>query len=808
MPLPPQPTPWQSQRGHRGHARSGLAALALLLSLLPFTAWSSDPVAEAKAVAAFDQQVRPLLATYCTGCHRADKAKGDLNLDQYASGAAALRARVVWKDVAEKLHTQEMPPARAERHPAAPERGLIESWIISLRSFAPPDPGRVVARRLNRNEYDNTMRDLFGVDWKPAADFPVDDQNEGFDNIAESLSVSPLLMEKYLAAVDTILDKAIVPEPIDLKLSGMRLAVTADGKTLEPGADDGPRTLTAAGEVALTIGVPKEGRYQLKLKLGAEQAGVEQVKVAVRIDDKPAEEFKVLAPAKVPGLHAVMLKLAAGTRRITVAFLNPGGDDKPVGKPGAKAPAPTAAPAKRALVIDSLQLQGPPGPPPSEVQQRLLVARPGADLAKRDAARQIAERFAARAYRRPPSAYESELLLRVFDLADRNGEVFEDAVKLMFKAALLSPQFLFRIERDRSAGSDGAYALDDYELASRLSYFLWSSMPDEELFTAAAAGRLHQPEVLADQARRMLKDHRAQALVENFSGQWLQLRNVLSAQPDEKQFPAFDQGLRQALFDEGVALFGSVLREDRDIGELIDCDYAFLNERLAKYYGISGISGPQLRKVAISDRTRGGVLGLGAVLVSTSNPSRTSPVKRGKWVMEQLLDLSPPPPPPLVASLDQQPTTTSTGQPLSGRQRLEAHRADAACAGCHLTMDAIGFGLDNFDPVGRWRSDDGGIAIDASGVIAGEAFSGVVGLKAILLKRKGDIIRCLARKLLTYATGRLPIDADEISIDRIVAGSNQRLTALIIELVQSYPFRFRRLGGDQPVVAVPLKATK
>ncbi len=773
----------------------------MLLALPARAGWSADAQAEAAAGAAFEQTIHPLLATYCTPCHRADKAKGDLDLEQYASGSAALRARAVWKDAGEKLHTQEMPPAKAERHPAPGEQETIERWIISLRSLAPPDPGRVVARRLNRAEYDNTMRDLFGVDWKPAADFPVDDQNEGFDNIAESLSVSPLLMEKYLAAVDAILDKALVPEPIDLTLSGLRLALTSDGRTVEPAGQDGPRTLTAAGEVALAIGVPKEGRYQLKLRLGAEQAGAEQVRIAVRVDDKPIEEFKVLAPAKVPAFHSVVLKLAPGTRRIAIAFLNPGGDDKPAAKPGAKAgaaaTAPAAAPAKRTLVIDRLQLQGPPGPPPSEVQNRLLVARPGAELAKRDAARQIIERFAARAYRRPPSAYEAELLLRVFDLADRNGEVFEDAVKLMFKAALLSPQFLFRIERDHSAGADGASALDDYELASRLSYFLWSSMPDEELFAAAAQGRLHQPEVLADQTRRMLKDRRAQALVENFAGQWLQLRNVLSAQPDEKQFPGFDQGMRQALYDEGLALFGSVLREERDIGELIDCDYAFLNERLAKFYGIAGVSGPQLRKVVLSDRTRGGVLGLGAVLVSTSNPTRTSPVKRGKWVMEQLLDLSPPPPPPLVASLDQQPTTSGSGRPLSGRQRLEAHRADAACAGCHLTMDAIGFGLDNFDPIGRWRADEGGIAIDASGTLAGEAFSGVVALKAVLLRRKGDIIRCLARKLLTYATGRLPIDADELSIEHMVSGADQHLGALIIGLVQSYPFRFRRCAGDQ-----------
>ncbi len=817
MPLIPRSNSSAPRSGQRERRAAPILSFVLLLSAVPEAMWSADaqPAATASAAAAaataYDQTIRPLLAAYCTGCHRADKAKGDLNLDQYAGGAAALRARAVWKDVAEKLHTQEMPPAKAERHPAMGEREQIERWIISLRAFAPADPGRVVARRLNRSEYDNTIRDLFGVDWKPAADFPSDDQSEGFDNIAASLSVSPLLMEKYLAAADTILDKAIVPEAVDLKLSGLRLALTSDGKTVEPAAEDGPRTLTAAAEVALAIGVPKEGRYQLKLRLGAEQAGPEQVKVAVRVDDKPAEEFKVTAPAKTPALHAVMLKLAPGMHRIAVAFLNPGGDDKPPAKSGAKAPAAaaaTTAAAKRALVIDSLQLQGPPGPAPSEVQNRLLVAKPGAELAKRDAAKRIIERFATRAYRRPPSTYEAELLLRVFDLADRNGEVFEDAVKLMLKAALLSPQFLFRIERDHSAGVDGAYALDDYELASRLSYFLWSSMPDDELFAAAAQGTLHQPEVLADQARRMLKDRRAQALVENFAGQWLQLRNVLSAQPDEKQFPGFDQGLRQALYDEGMALFGSVLREDRDLGELIDCDYAFLNERLAKLYGIAGVSGPQLRKVAITDRTRGGVLGLGAVLVSTSNPSRTSPVKRGKWVMEQLLDLSPPPPPPMVASLDQQPTTSSAGHPLSGRQRLEAHRSDAACAGCHLTMDAIGFGLDNFDPIGRWRTDEGGIAIDASGALAGEAFSGAVGLKAVLLARKGDVIRCLARKLLTYATGRLPIDADELALDRIVAGSNQRLGGLIIGLVQSYPFRFRRRAGDQAAPTAPATATK
>jgi mono/diheme cytochrome c family protein len=782
--------------------------LASGLALATATAMGADAERIAAVHGTYQRQIRPLLETYCVQCHRADKSKGDLDLDQYRDAAAASRAPGVWREVAEKVHRLEMPPPKEAKQPSAGERAAIIAWVASLRAIAPPDPGRVVARRLNRVEYDHTIRDLFGVDWSPAADFPPDDISEGFDNLAAALTVSPLLMEKYLAAADAILDKAIIAEQVDLTWAGSQL-VAAGAKPTAVDAAPGPRTLVQAGEVGIAFGAPRDGRYQIKLRLAGELVGKEPPRVAVKVDNQVLGEVKALAALRAPALLTVTTKLEPGQHQLDLVFLNPGSEDakpapdpkakpEPKAKPDPKARAepkarpPEAPPAKaRTLLIESVELVGPPAPPASELQRRILIAKPGKDLPKREAARQIAERFAARAYRRPPTAYETGLLLRVFDLADGAGDVFEESVKLMLKAALLSPQFLFRIERDHAADADGAYALDDWELASRLSYFLWSSLPDDELAALAAASKLHDPAVLAQQAKRLLADRRAHALAENFAGQWLQLRGVLGIQPDEKLFPGFDQALRQALLDEGVMLFETVLREGRPFAELLDADYVFVNERLAKFYGMAGISGPQLRQVPAPDRNRGGVLGLAAMLASTSNPTRTSPVKRGKWVLEQLLDQAPPPPPPDVAPLDKQPATSTSGAALSMRQRLEHHRSDSACAGCHATMDAIGFGLENFDPVGRWRDADAGIPIDAAGVVAGHGFNGPAGLKATLLARQDEVLRTLVRKLLTYAIGRAPIDADDAAIERIVASGGDRLPGLIAALVASYPFRYR-----------------
>ncbi|HEX3132196.1 MAG TPA: DUF1592 domain-containing protein [Planctomycetota bacterium] len=796
------------------------AAALVAFGLGGVVAAAADPTAVRQA---FEQQVRPLMEANCLPCHHNGKAKGGLDLEPVLKEVLASTHRETWRTATAMVREREMPPAKAEHQPSDAERTTITSWITSLRALAPPDPGRVLARRLTRSEYDFTISELFGVDWHPATDFPPDDVSEGFDNQAEALGVSPLLMEKYLTAVDAILDKAIIAGQLDATWSGQELDATIGGKVVAPAAGPGTRSVTQAAEFSMQIGVPRAGRHQLKLRLAGEQVGKEPARIAVKIDGEPLGEIKAVTPLRAPAAYTISTKLEAGSHRLTITFLNPGREDtpsEPKAKDGKEAkkpddktkPAPedknkakdkkpatdpAVPPRERTLLIESVQVTGPTAPPMPEIQKRLLFVRPGKDLPVRTAAQQIIERFAARAYRRPASSAEITLLLRIFDLADTNGEVFDEAVKLALKATLLSPQFLFRIERDRTGvqvDANGAALLDDYELASRLSYFLWSTMPDDELLTLAAQGRLQDVAVVREQVKRLLRDPRSRAFTTSFAGQWLQVRGVFGVQPDEKQFPGFDQPLRQALFDEAVLLFDTILREDRPLSDLISADYTFLNERSAAFYGITGVSGPQLRRVSLNERERGGVLGLGAVLATTSNPSRTSPVKRGKWVLEQLLDRSPPPPPADVPPLDAQPATGTSGVQLSLRQRIKRHRSDPTCAGCHASMDGIGFGLESFDPVGRLRSSDGGIPIDASGSVAGHTFQGPAGLKALLASRIDEVERSLVRKLLIYALGRGPIDADDAVIDRVIAESDQRLSSLISGIVTSYPFRYRRMG--------------
>ncbi|MBA3937297.1 MAG: DUF1592 domain-containing protein, partial [Planctomycetes bacterium] len=655
-----------------------------------------------------------------------------------------------------------------------------------------------------------------GLDAKPAAEFPLDDVGGGFDNNGDVLSVSPLLMEKYLVAADTLLDKVVVDDQLSMSLYGIELAATVDG-TVEAGhpveaaaaqQQETPaarearrRVFTGPGEVATTFTAPKDGRYTIKVRAGADAAGGEPVAFAVKVDGQLVGEARVAAGLHAPTTYTVTTPLGAGTRTLTVIYLNPVSESKaapgaPTTPPPATAKVPRPKVAKeRALAIDGIDITGPPAAQPTELHKRLFVAVPGKDLERVAAAQRIAERFAGRAFRRPASAEQVERLLRVFALADAQGEVFSESVKLMLKAALISPEFFFRIEDDHPADAAGVYPIDDWELATRLSYFLWSTMPDETLFAEARSGALHQPAVLEAQVRRMLKDAKSRALVDNFAGQWLQLRNVFTATPDAKAFPGFTREIRQAMYDEGALFFDAVLHEDRSVLEFIDSDWTFLNARLAKFYGIAGVDGPQMRKVPLTDPNRGGVLTLGALLTVTSAPTRTSPVKRGRWILEEILGTPPPAPPAAVPPLEDQ-ARTDGGKAQSMRQLLARHREDAGCASCHVVMDAIGFGFENFDAVGRWRDQDAAGAIDSAGELpGGRRFSGPAQLKKLFLERRDDFVRTFAGKLLTYALGRSLADPDEAVVDRIaaaVAADGYRMSRLVIEIARSYPFLNRR----------------
>jgi hypothetical protein len=706
-----------------------------------------------------------------------------------------------------------MPPEK-EKQPTDAERAKLIAWVKSLSANDAPDPGRVTVRRLNRFEYNNTIRDLVGIDFKPADDFPDDDVGNGFDNIGDVLSLPPLLMEKYLIAADQILERAIVLDAPEIEVDLTTWDYSLDGKAKDKPAPDPEAkgkveglTLTEAGELHGLVAFPVAGKYSLKVKAASEPVGTEPAQLGVKIDGKMVADTRVMP--KRPAPVALTIDAPRGLHVVSVCFMNPFSEPPPAepakdvkpAAPAIKSKKP-AGPRVRALQLVSLEIKGPRQGTPGPAHRSIFIAKPDAKnkdqaAAERDAAKQIVSHFASRAYRRPVSEVQLDRLLGLYDVAAKNGQVFEDRVRLALKGVLVSPSFLFRTEPDRPAKeANGAYALDGWEIASRLSYFLWSTMPDQALFDLARQGKLTNPEVIRQEVARMLKDPKARALVDSFASQWLQLRKMETIAPDTKVFPEFTPEIRKAMYDESMSYIEAIMREDRSVLELIDSDYTYLNDKLAKLYGIPGVVGNQFRKVQLTDRNRGGLLGQGAVLAITSMPGRTSPVKRGKWVMEEILGDPPPPPPPLVESLEKQAEHAEVAK-LSLRERMEKVRADPTCASCHRVMDAIGFGLENFDALGRWRDkDDAGGALDTAGKMpSGASFRNPVELKRIFMEAKDQFAGNMAEKLLTYALGRGVEHYDGPTVDRIVAamGKNDyRFSVLVAEVATSYPFLNRR----------------
>jgi hypothetical protein len=649
---------------------------------------------------------------------------------------------------------------------------LIAQSSIACSDDAPVsaiDPGRVTMHRLNRVEYDNTVRDLLGTALQPAKDFPSDDRGYGFDNISDVLSLSPLQVELYSRAAEDLAREAmLVPS------TSTTTRVEAETLAGQVGGVSGDTwNLWSGGELPMTHEFPSSGDYKISAQVWGQQAGPDLVDMNLLVGGQVAGNFKIASTSANPEVVSATAKVSAGTQVVSVEFLNDYYD-------------PNAG-ADRNLVIDWIEVEGPVGAVgKNPIREKIVTC----DLnSGTECVRQVLEKFAERAFRRPMAAAEIDRLLPLVDMAKAQGQTVEVGVEIALRAILTSPHFLFRPELDPNPNAaTPAHPLNDFELASRLSYFLWSSMPDDELFAAAREGKLQDPAEIKAQVERMLKDPKADALVDNFAGQWLFTRALDDHQPDYYAFPTWDEDLREAMRQETKLFFREFLHSTRPIPEMLTADFTFINDRLATHYGLPS-PGPDFTKVTIDDPNRRGLLGQGSVLTVTSFPTRTSPVKRGKWVMTQLLCTEPPAPPPGVEGLITEAMPTG-----SIRQRLEQHRANPICASCHQEMDNLGFGLEQYNGIGLFRSDDNGFPIDASGVLpGGKTFNGMQELSSIIA---GDprFMHCVSEKMLTYALGRGMYPVDDVHIDHIAEGltTQQTFTDLIKLVATSEPFRMRR----------------
>ncbi len=763
---------------------------------------NASSTAGATKAAAFNgaSAARALTDRYCAVCHDNEQKTGGLSLEGMDFTRVGAQAEVLEK-VARMVRSGQMPPAGMDRPPAAVSAGFVK-WLedgLDRNAALHPDAGRPAAHRLNRAEYSNAIRDLLGLDIQAGATLPVDDSGYGFDNIGDVLSVSPALLERYMSAARRVSrlavgDLAMKPGEEEFSAKG----VPGAGRN-ERLSDDLP--FDSRGGISFQYYFPLDGEYQIRLKLNG--AG----------DNAPPYELRLPVRA---GLRTVGASFPRENTKAEVA--NPGG--RGGFTPGAgRGPAPPpplpvdmdlrldGAAIKRFEIkaggmpqIDKVIVAGPynvtgRGETPS--RDRIFVCRPSTAADEEGCARIILTALARRAFRRPVTDADIKPLMAFYGSGRAEGD-FDGGIEMALRALLVSPDFLFRVERDAAGGSAaGAVRIGDYDLASRLSFFLWSSIPDDTLLDLADKGKLHDPAVLAEQVRRMLDDKKSDALVTNFAGQWLYLRALAGQKPDPDAFPEFDDTLRQAFRKETELFFQSFLREDRPVTQMLDANYTFVNRRLAEHYGIPNIYGSQFRRVTLTDPNRGGLLGQGSILTVTSYPDRTSVVQRGKWILENLLGTPPPPPPANVPDLKPH---DKDGKKMTLRAAMEQHRADPVCASCHAKMDPLGFALENYDGVGKWRTQEAGSTIDATGVLPdGTKFDGPAGLReALLTTHRDEFIATVTTKLLTYALGRGVEYYDQPAvraIDRNAARENYTLTALITEIVKSTPFQMRRTQG-------------
>jgi hypothetical protein len=789
----------------------------------------------------FEKVVKPFLAANCTSCHGNEEHKRDLNFEVLTSVQSLIDDRDRWDLVVQKLRDREMPPDD-EPQPAEHQRQAVAGWLqrelARIDRVTPPDPGRVTARRLNREEYNNTIRDLLGVELRPADDFPQDDTGYGFDNIGDVLSLSPALMEKYLSSADRIARAAVFGNPAmtptltRLRSDGRR---NGDARTFPAQYDRTGLSLPNAFHAVHRL--PVEADYIIRVGLGGSRPlGSDPITLTLWIDDKQVDALVYDAEKAASfdqdrqdfnaNTRQFRVRLPAGEHQISVAIPNlydgfpprfggPNPAKRPQPAPRVFTPRPGATPEQIArqrqqfeesqAAIQKLPLNGvrvstvDVGGPYAQAAGRSRASTEKVYLcghqngAHVDACvPRIMTGLARRAFRRPVAEKEIEKYVALVRQVQQD-DGFDEGLAVGLQALLVSPDFLFRIERSRPAPVGAlTQRITQHELATRLSYFLWATMPDEPLRRAADAGTLRDPVVLSAQVRRMLRDPRSKAIAEQFGGQWLQFRGLESVTRNRERFPDFEDYLRLSMARETELFVDHIVRQDRSVLDFIGGRYSFLNERLARHYGIAGVSGPEFRKVDLTGTPRGGVLTQGSVLTISSYATRTSPVLRGKWILDNLLDAPPPDPPADVPNLEE----GAIGTAMTVRKQLEAHRKDPICASCHRRMDPLGFGLENFDAVGAWRTMEGKLPIDATGFLPdGDEFNGPEELRGILTKQHEAFSRAITSKLLTYALGRGLERYDTPTVKKIAGrlpARNYRFSALVLEIVNSLPFQSRR----------------
>ena len=873
----------------------------------------------------YEKRIRPLLETYCYDCHSDDVAKGDFALDEFKDYSTLVNDKVFWDHVRQQVSTHVMPPEKKAK-PSLAERDEIIAWLDdSVFWFDPArqDPGPVTWRRLNRTEYNNTVRDLLYLDTRPASDFPPDDTGYGYDNIAEVLSLSPMLMEKYLRASSRIVDKALdisTPDRLELEI-GARKFYDRKGSTTE---SDGYRWFHAESEVAAKFSVPATGEYLVTIRASATQAGADAARIGLLLDYKEIAQSDVTARfrgEKGPWQNITHhVRLNGGDHHIGVSFLNDFYDGQN----------PDPEKRDRNLAIDHIMIEGPFGllpPRGTRLVQWLLDGKPAAfpelklsgedfqrgegesqrdtgtitlpsngsvvhrvdldkagryriqikagaqqaggepakfdvrvagknvgsfDVTAKEQAPQwfqaeaelpagkhqievwflndyydektrqdrnfwlheltitgpvseaggiaaadmprLVEKLATRVFRRPATEAEKQKWASIAALALKEGESPLGAIGYALRGMLVSPSFLFRAPPSPAdAGKDGSALVDEFTLASRLSYFLWASPPDEKLLTLAAQGTLRKN--LTTEVQRMLGDWRAESLAQDFAGQWLQLRDMNIVDVDERRFPEWKGGISYLLRKESETLFNHILKENLPVLEFLTADYTFLNDKLARYYDVKGVKGDKLQKVSLAGTPRGGILTHGSILTLTSNPTRTSPVKRGKYLLENILGTPPPPAPGGVPPLDEKKARFGN---LTLRQQFAEHRSNPSCAGCHAFLDPLGFAFENYDAIGRWRTEEKKQPIDASGsLVRGQTFKDLAELRTILARDMGgQFVKNLAENLLTYSLGRGLDYSDKPAVQSILkqaAAKENRFQDLILAVIESVPFQRMRV---------------
>ncbi len=743
-----------------------------------------------------------VIERYCSDCHDKETHKGNLDLETAMAKDVTANPQV-WEKVVRRIRARQMPPADKKR----PDESTYHSVLAQLESpldeawAQRPNPGRTdTFRRLNRTEYQNAIRDLLALEIDAAALLPKDELGHGFDNVGVA-NLSPVLLERYISAAQKISRLAVgAASPLAGETIRIRADVTQEQhvKGLPPGTRGG--TL-----IAHTF--PQDAEYEIQIRLARDrneeiEGLYESHDMELLLDRQPVKSFTVAPPRGHKNYETVdqhlkvRIPVTAGPHKLGVTFLKRSSSLMETKRQPYDAHFNMHRHPRQTPAIYQVSINGPydakgPGDTPS--RRKIFVVKPAKAEDEESSAKRILANLMRRAYRRPVTEADLEKPMEFYRQA-RANETYDGGIEAALSAILVNPHFLFRVEHDPAGVAPGtAYRVSDIDLASRLSFFLWSSIPDDELLTTAERGELHKPAVLEKQVRRMLADSRAQNLAHNFAEQWLHLRNLESITPDLRLFPDFDDNLRQALRTETELFFESMLREDRSITNLLAADFTYLNERLARHYGIPNVYGSHFRRVALDrNSVRGGLLRQGSVLTVTSYATRTSPVIRGKWILENILGSPPPPPLPDVPALKDNTVSAN----LSVRERLAEHRANAACASCHNLMDPIGFSLENFDAVGRWRTLEEGEPVDASGGLPdGSKFTGVSGLESGLLKRPDVFAATLTEKLMTFALGRGVEYYDGPAIRKIVReaqAADYRFSSIILGITKSAPFTMRK----------------